>query len=400
MIRLNSMILHLLLLNSAIAFSKIILPHLAILLWTVQLIKKKLHLTFYFLCFSFCIFIIIQIVITQQLLLQGYALYALSIITMKVAMDIYFQNPVMTEKIVNKIFYFYICIGLFEAIFGLHWPTSPLSEFSAYFGRSSSDLSDLSSEAVTYVDTMPTGFLGNPNTYSVFIFLCYVYLFNNINKYRLIISLLVLFLIISAGARLTLIGFAIFHLSKLRLKYIMYMIMIAMIIYFSALDILIPVKLEEMIGLFVMLWDIVAKLSIETIMEISGSIGTRIDLTINGWHLFIENLFFGNGPQGVVWNSDSVGVWYKGKLVSSLHNTTLEILMDMGIVGAILILLFLFRFEQTNIGFLRFRPLIFLSVFIVVNFSASSLLYSFPNLVMIGVLLASAIEKKRLRASY
>ena len=67
-----------------------------------------------------------------------------------------------------------------------------------------------------YVQYMPTGFCSN--TYSVFLFACYFYLYEKFGKYRILVSLVVLFLLVAAGARLAILGFLLFQLTDLDLK--------------------------------------------------------------------------------------------------------------------------------------------------------------------------------------
>ena len=383
------MILKLVLLNTMVAFHKFMLPHVAVVFWIARLVWVKLSIHFYISILLFLIFVACQTLLTGNFSLQGLVIYTLSFLVYKIAYDFGAQEPNQSMKTVRSVFFLCLFLGLVEATFGFHWPTSPLSGFSQYFWRSASDLSDLNDAAVSYVKTMPTGFLGNPNTFSVFVFLCFVYLQGYFGRWLWVISLIVLFVIVSCGARLTLLGFFVYFLSYLNVRSL-FLFSTVFISIFALSDYLIVYpKIFEMISLIQLVFEIVNNGSFVDVFEAAGSISTRVHLTINSWNLFTDSLWFGNGLNGVVWNAENVGVYNKGRLVSSLHNSILELLMDVGLIGTFFIIVsILTGFASKKIKFFRFNKIRFFAIFVVVNFSASSLLYSFPNIALLALMLA------------
>ena len=371
-----------------VAFHKFMLPHFAIILWIFRLVSVKISVHFYISIIIFFIFVALQTLLTGNFSLQGLIIYLLSFLVYKISYDFGIQKPDKSAQTVRSVFFLCLCLGLVEGIFGLHWPTSPLSGLSQYFGRSTSDLSDLSDAAVGYVKTMPTGFLGNPNTFSVFVFLCFVYLQGHLGRLNLVIMLIVLFIIVSCGARLTFFGFILYYLSYLRARNAFFL-STALLAIFTSDDLLVYYpKINELAGLLQKVFEIFYSNSFTEIIEASGSISTRVLLTINGWNLFTESLWFGNGLNGVVWNAENLGVYNKDRLVSSLHNTLLELLMDAGLIGTVFILISMWTgFVPKKIKFFKFNILRFLGIFVIVNFSSSSLLYSFPNLALLALML-------------
>lgn len=364
------------------------LPHFAIMLWVLRLLWVKISVYFFFSLLFFFMFVAVQTLLNGNYSLQGLIIYTLSFLVYKIAYDFGTQKPDESAQAVRSVFFLCLCLGLVEGIFGLHWPTSPLSGVSQYFGRSTSDLTNLSDAAVDYVKTMPTGFLGNPNTFSVFVFLCLVYLRDELGRLKFIITLIVLFIIVSCGARLTFLGFLLYNLSYFRARTLFLLSITLLAIFSLDVQFIYFSKVNELVGLFQFIFKTLSTISFVELMEAAGSISTRVNLTINGWYLFTESLWFGNGLNGVVWNAENLGVYNKGRLVASLHNTLLELLMDTGLIGTFFILVSMWTgFVPKKIKFLKFNIFRFLAIFVIVNFSASSLLYSFPNLALLALIL-------------
>ena len=241
--------------------------------------------------------------------------------------------------IIGISFFLNMFFGLLETVSPFRLPISPYSNYLDFFGREGTKMFLYNEEVKKYVTSMPTGFNWNPNDFSVAMIIFLPFLLFSKNKLISITgSLTIFYLIIQAGSRTNFIAFIIVVSLFLFLKYrkvflgsiIILILTLTLIGGFSSLEIE-NKKIGEALGSF---QDLKSLLS--TKQEGDDSIGVRQKLMIAGIQSVKETKGFGVG----IGNSIYIANLYNIKDTPySLHNFWLQILVEIGLIGFIVIMI-------------------------------------------------------------
>lgn len=300
--------------------------------------------------------------------------------------------------IVKSVLIVEIIVSLLEVFTQFRFPTSPYSQYSSYFSRSGGDLSGLSARASAYVESLPTGFMGNPNNLALLMVMLLPYfLFSNNKFVKLIGSIVIFTIIISAGSRGVFISAVIalvlcFLFTKI--KYLLpafLLCVIFSIVFYTNLDRLKNsqnIKIAEIAYTGVVLKDYLLGSD-----DGVNSISLRRQLIKNGFESFMKSGLIGLGGGG----SQSIQNNYSNvSNLKSLHNFWLEVLFDSGIVFFVLfvvwyfiMILYLFIIcLKTTSSFMSYHAKSLAVTFIVFSvgcISVSSVIYYLPMWFMFGM---------------
>ena len=291
-----------------------------------------------------------------------------------------------------------IVLGLFEVFDIFRLPTSPYSEYSYLFGRDAADFTELNSEVEYLLKTTPTVFWGNPNNYATALAMIFPYFFM-LNKkiFAYLGCLVILFLIIMTGSRGNLIAlsfglFVFYAINLRRFSFLIILSFVALISLDSMMDILMNSDnpyVSEVAGIGYELLRYLFESS-----DGQDSIDVRQQLIRNGIDAFMASHGLGVGAGGSVAVQELFGGVMGG--ITSMHNFWIEILVDVGVVGATLFLsfylslilrLFIIHRKGKNSFYKYHSGALFMSmcIFAVGCISASSVIYFLPMWCMFGL---------------
>lgn len=303
-------------------------------------------------------------------------------------------------KVVAAVFLLEVFFSLLEMLTPFRLPISPFSKYIGLFGRQGSDLSLFNENAVRYLNSSPTGFRWNPNnlaTMMSLIFPFFLCLKNNLYKYLGIIA--VTAIIVGTGSRGNIVALMLIVMVFLLLKFKKtLMILLSAIIFFSVTTISLEVaskyeinnkKIQEVIATYDVL-----KSYLFSKVE-SGSIGTRQQLIENGFSALHKTGGIGVGGGGSVEVQERKFENKKGKVITSMHNFWVEVLVEGGILFSTIFAVWylsvirkLIKIYKTSTDnksrYLSFSLVLSLSGFIIGAISPSSVIYFFPMWIIFG----------------
>jgi len=104
-------------------------------------------------------------------------------------------------KLCAAVSVFNLAIGVLESTGYFRFPTSPYSPYVSLFGRSPSDLSELSDFSFSIVSRKPTGLNWNPNNFGFFVVLCFPFFLLRSRRFAFFSSLVFFWLAFSIGSK-------------------------------------------------------------------------------------------------------------------------------------------------------------------------------------------------------
>lgn len=294
-----------------------------------------------------------------------------------------------------------IIIALLESFTSFRLPTSPYSKYASFFGKKASDIEGFNVESQLYLLSSPTGFMGNPNNLAVILVTIIPFFWFSRNVYVKVLGTFSIFLIIvmtgSRGAFLAFL-FGLFVFIFMKSKKIFFTMMIILIFSISFIDFFIEKLKESEVDKLVEIATVGEALNQYLFEESnsSGSISIRQTLIRNGLEALVDSNGLGVGAGASNAIQEKKGVF---KDVTSMHNFWIELLVEMGIFFFVLFVTWylytLFRlyfiFKKSNDALIKFFAGSFfcsLTVFIVSNISASTVIYMLPIWLLYGFSLA------------
>lgn len=238
-------------------------------------------------------------------------------------------------NIIKIVFIIQLIVCLLEMFTSFRLPTSPYSPYAALLGKNASDLSEYSVKTVSFISTMPTGFLGNPNNLAIVIVTGFSFFLFCKRTFFVWLTYISLFLIIlysgSRGAFIGLLaGLFFFLLLTNRKKLVFVVIIVSMFssIIVANIDSLKNSQFSRVADLANVGQTLVDYFTQKK--NTGGSISERRQLIKNGMDALWKSNGLGVGGGG----SQAVQEAKGGEVakLASMHNFWIEILVDAGVV--------------------------------------------------------------------
>lgn len=304
-------------------------------------------------------------------------------------------------NLVAKFFSIYIVvvllIALLESLNIFRLPFSPYSPYYSLFGKTI-DISEWSDDVFTYNTQKPTVFASNPNTFG-FVLICYlpfVLLFKSkLFKFLLIIlSAFIIYKIDSKMLLITFVAFMVFKYLILSEKKFIYFLSTLMLIFFLS-PIIVALQNSGMLEgrMFTALDELMRGfdyLSGKSTNSEMDSTGERAYIYSLGIEKFKETYGLGMGWSGI----ESYLMGFFGKH-TAFHNFFLMILVDLGVIGFLVVLLFYFyilknlylgfnKYKETPIGPIYEAFLLGVILSIFASITPSGIIYLLPYWFLMG----------------
>jgi len=219
-----------------------------------------------------------------------------------------------------------VAVGILEATTPFRLPISPFSS-----GHASESLNDFSSEAMTLITSMPTGFHWNPNNYAMVVCLLIpFFLFHKQVRWTLLGAGVIIFLVYSADSRASLVAivFMLLLLPALRGN-------TAWIFVGLAFATCAQLSLVSNSDLGRTVDTVVSSLERYAGMDQGDeldSIGVRRHLIENGLEALVESNALGVGGGADKYVQEERFALPVKNVVTSMHHTWIELLVNGGIV--------------------------------------------------------------------
>jgi teichuronic acid biosynthesis protein TuaE len=302
-------------------------------------------------------------------------------------------------KYIKNIVFIEFIVSFLEIFRIFRWPTSPYSKYAPLFNRNPKNFSYLNDKALLVIESMPTGFSGNPNDLAVLIVMVLpFFLFSQKFYIRILGIILSLIIIGFTGSRGVFIAFCIGMIVYFFMQYrrLFFTIAITLCLFIStglASSILDTLKISEnnTISKIAIAFDVLT--TYLTKKSNSGdSISLRQQLIENGMIEFKATKGLGVGGGA----SPSIQQFKYGIDSGSMHNFWIEILIEGGLLGFSLFvswyLLLMYKLlsvsKQTKDNHIKYiSRSIFLSMvfFSIGCVSASSVIYNLNMWLMFGM---------------
>lgn len=273
---------------------------------------------------------------------KGYTLQYTAIVTIGSCISlivIYYSNGWTNQKLLLKIvgvvLLLEMCIGLLEVFTGFRWPISTLSLSLPIFGRDvTPDLRALDPGLQGVQIHIPTGFSFNRNDHAIAMGILFPFLlFFGRLKLRIVAIAAVFILVIMSGSRGTLLGLflmlsAYLLLFKAKASNLLIVTALISLVLFAGLTttLLSDNLLDAPRALTSFLFGDIA--------ISDGSIGVRQELLRNGFNALTETYGWGVGAGASRVAQERSAVY--DAIGASMHNVWAEILVDAGVMFAII----------------------------------------------------------------
>lgn len=347
----------------------------------------------------------------------GYALRYLVYVSLA-ALTVFYTIRICTTlqrlkaafRVLAAAFLIEIFFGILEGARIIRLPFSVFSPYQIYFGREPQSVDTLIPEIAQHALSMPTGFMGNPNNLAAFLVLILpFFLLNRRWGVKLAGAASILFIVYMAGARAAMIAYAVvvllsvlFYASNLvRSATALFMLVVGGLAagFNDAMKNSGIPQLDEVATIGVAVKDMVGGLVDDTAQVGMNSTGVRVQLIRNGLDALRASYGLGVGAGGSRTVQENSSVERLGE-VGSMHNFWVELLVDGGIVFALVFavwyLALLWRLKRTGrdspVPLLRYCArslLVGFCGFVLGAVGPSSVIYMLPMWMMIGVALAT-----------
>jgi len=299
--------------GSGIGYSKIYLFHVVLavflIVWFFLQVDGRGHIfhkpksTYLYFWYVFFGWYALSIIWSIELL---YTLRYLFYLTIGVSL-IYLINAYINSReryqevfeVLRVVFVLAITIAVLEAFTPFRLPTSPYSEYAAFFGRKAIDFLQFESSVQTLIQSAPTAFWGNPNNLSVvMVIISPFFLLSKKIKWRIIGLLSITLIVMMAGSRgafIALVFGIVMYVYLKGFRYILPAVFLGLLLSFALVINIDKLKNSENVRVAELAWTGQVLYSYLFEQEESmNSIGARQQLVRNG--------------LGALWETNGLGV--------------------------------------------------------------------------------------------
>jgi len=310
---------------------------------------------------------------------------------------------------IGKIFCVEIIFSLLESLTSFRLPISPFSNIVSFFGREPSLQPTLDSFALPSIIQPPTGFQWNPNDLAIAMLIIvpfFLFLKQNFLKLIAISSILIIIIMTSSRSVLLSVGllFIIYLIFYKKQIASVSLVILSTMIFFSQLEIMKDSENQQISDIANTFSAIKNLINDELI--IGQSLSIRKDLAANGINALKSTYGLGVGGGGSIAVQERYG-GVDGR-ITSMHNFWLEILVDAGILFALIFFLWygsltfsLYKVGQASKSkfsrYLGKSISLSMIIFVPASISASSVIYFFPMWLLFGFAISTLETEKKIR---